>query len=260
MFIKELGFEVKTSTLSFKDIDAKQGIVVGYFSAFGNKDSDGDIILPGAYAKSINERGPKSNKPRIKHLLDHNKTKAVAVIQDLQEDEIGLKYESKAGRHIDGQDWLKMCEDGIVTEHSVGFETIKAEEKSDANYMSELLLWEGSSLQAWGSNFSTPIVGVKELKITELHDRFTLLEKAIRNGKYSDNAFVGLEKELKAIKHLLSILTLDTTEPDHTLETTQPGLKEESELLATLNKYYNNLKSSNSGTKGNNPNPGQHQS
>src|SRR5689334_429049 len=138
MFVKELGCEVKTSNIAFKDIDSTKGIVVGYFSAFNNKDSDGDIILPGSFAKSIKERGPKSAKPRIKHLLDHDKRKAVAVIQELDEDEIGLKYESKAGRHTDGQDWLKMCEDGIVTEHSIGFETIKEDKKSEGNNMSEL--------------------------------------------------------------------------------------------------------------------------
>lgn len=225
MFIKELGFEVKTSSIAFKDIDAKKGIVTGYFSAFNNKDSDGDIILPGFFAKSIKERGPKSAQPRVKHLLDHNRTKAVAVLQDLKEDNIGLQYESKAGRHTNGQDWILMCEDGIITEHSVGFETIKDERKDNINYLMEGILWEGSSLQGWGANANTPITGIKELKLTELSDRFVLIEKCIRNGKYSDEAFPHLEKELKAIKYLLQLLTLDTTKPDHPIDTTLPGLK-----------------------------------
>lgn len=242
MFIKELGFEVKTSNLAFKDIDSKQGIVIGYFSAFNNRDSDKDIILPGFYAKSIKERGPKSAQPRIKHLLDHSRTKAVAVIKELEEDAIGLRYESKAGRHTDGQDWILMCEDGIVTEHSVGFETIKSDKKKDEDttYLVEGIMWEGSSLQTWGANQKTPIVGVKELKVAELQDRFALIEKCIRNGKYSDDAFPKLEKELKAIKHLLSLLTLDTTEPDHQLDTTQPGLTEEkADILISLFTFKN---------------------
>jgi HK97 family phage prohead protease len=227
MFVKELGCEVKTSAIEFKDIDTQKQIVVGYFSAFGSKDSDGDIILPGSYAKSIKERGPKSAKPRIKHLLDHDKRKAVAILQELEEDSIGLKYTSKAGSHTDGQDWFKMCECGIITEHSVGFETIKEESKSDANYMSELLLWEGSSLQAWGANENTPVVGIKEMKLKELNDRFAVIEKAMRSGTFTDETFIKLEKELQTIKHLLSILTLDTTEPDPKTDTTLPGLKED---------------------------------
>lgn len=232
MFIKELGCEVKTSDIKFKDLDSKQQIVVGYFSAFGSKDSDGDIILPGSYAKSIKERGPKSAKPRIKHLLDHDKKKAVAVILDLEEDEIGLKYTSKAGTHDAGQDWFKMCESGIISEHSVGFETIKEDKKSDANYMSELLLWEGSSLQSWGANMNTPISEIKERKLHELMERFTTIEKAMRNGTFTDIVFTQLEKELNQIKHLLSILTSDTTEPDHSTDTTLPGLKED-EVIQT---------------------------
>lgn len=244
MFIKELGYEIKviqsTGPVAIKDIDKKQGIVIGYFSHFNSKDSDGDIILKGAYTKSIQERGPKSSNPRIKHLLDHSRTNAIAVIKDLQEDEIGLRYESKAGQHTNGRDWLLMCEDGIITEHSVGFETIKAENKADGNHMSELLLWEGSSLQAWGSNQNTPVVGLKALKTAELGDRIANIEKGIRNGKYSDEAFIGLEKELKAIKHLLSLLTIDTIEPEHSDETTQPGLKYD-DYADVIKHFKNNL-------------------
>lgn len=241
MYIEELGMEVKTSSLKFKDIDTKQGIVIGYFAAFGNKDADGDIIVPGAFTKTIKEQGPKSAHPRIKHLLDHNKTKGVAIIQELSEDAVGLRYESKAGRHTLGQDWLLMCEDGIVTEHSIGFETIKNEQQKDANIMSELALWEGSSLQAWGSNWNTPVAGVKafkQFKYKELSDRFDILEKGFRDGKYSDETFIKLDRELRTIKHLLSILTVDTIQPDSTENTTEPGQDEKDEAVLLAIKQF----------------------
>lgn len=244
MFVKELGYEFKSVDMSFKDIDTSKGIVVGYFSCFNTKDADGDIILPGAYTKSIKERGPKSAKPRIKHLLDHDKKKAVAVIQDLMEDEVGLRYESKAGTHDLGQDWLKMCESGIITEHSVGFETIKENKGKDGNnYMSELLLWEGSSLQAWGANENTPIVGLKEMKVEELHERFAVIEKAIRNGTFTDETFIKLEKQLSKINHLLSILT-STTEPEQETSTTLPEQKEDDskEIIEAIKQFTNSLK------------------
>lgn len=240
MYIKELGFEVKATDIGFKDIDTTKGIVVGYFSAFGNKDADGDIIMPGAYLKTIRERGPKSAKPRIKHFLDHSRFNTVAVINELAEDTVGLKYESKAGSHTNGQDWLKMCIDGIVTEHSVGIQTVKNDKKSDGNYLLELQMWEGSSLQAWGSNSETPITGVKELNMKHLSERFELLEKAIRNGTYTDGTFVRLEDELKHIKSLLSKLT-DTTEPDRKDDTTQPGAID-SEAIETIKRFTNKLK------------------
>lgn len=238
MYIEELGYEVKTANIAFKDIDSKQGIVVGYFSAFGNEDSDGDIIPSGAFTKTIKEKGPKSAQPRIKHFMDHNSTKVPAVIKELEQDNVGLRYESKAGRDTEGRDWLLKCEDGIITEHSIGFETVKSEKQKDgANVITEIALWEGSSLHAWGSNYRTPIVGVKafkQFKYDELSSRFDLLEKAIRNGKYSDETFVKLEKELKTIKHLLHILTLDTTQPDHKDGTTESGETDKSDETVLL--------------------------
>jgi phage head maturation protease len=42
-----------------KDLDTKQGIVTGYYSVFGNIDSDGDMIMPGAFLKTISENGPE---------------------------------------------------------------------------------------------------------------------------------------------------------------------------------------------------------
>ncbi len=80
-----------------KDVDTKQGIVSGYFAAFGNKDSDGDIITPGAFTKTIAERGPDSQQLRIRHLQDHDYTKAVCRIQQLSEDTFGLGADGAQG-------------------------------------------------------------------------------------------------------------------------------------------------------------------
>jgi HK97 family phage prohead protease len=189
-----------------KDVDVSKGIVTGYFSAFGNKDSDGDIIQKGAYTKSINE-----NFDRIKHLLDHDRTKAVGKLQSLKQDEFGLYYESKAGRHTQGQDFLKMAEDGIITEHSVGFQTIKEHnsKEENANIITEVRLLEGSSLQTWGSNQFTPLMGVKsEADVIAL---FATLEKALKNGTYSDECFKNtIIPRYKAIE---SILPQSSTKP-----------------------------------------------
>lgn len=244
MYIKEFGYEIKSTDIPIKDVDTKQGIVIGYFSAFGVKDRDGDIIEKGAFAKSIQERGPKSTRPRIKHLLDHNKTIAVGPIQDLFEDNVGLGYQTKAGRHTAGQDWLKMCEDGIITEHSTGTLPYPAgmKKKSDGNHIYEAKLWEGSSLQSWGANEFTPIVGFKSLKFEELKDRFDILEKAMRTGTYSDDTFIQvIEPELKHIKRIIDNFSDATTEPEPEPQTTQPDTKDYDLLMAlkSINQIFN---------------------
>jgi len=240
MYVADLGFDVKWVEYGFKDLDTKQGIVSGYFSAFGNKDSDGDIIVKGAYAKTIQENGPKSARPRIKHQLDHNRFNTVAVIQELSEDNIGLAYVSKAGSHNNGQDWFKMCVDGIITEHSVGIEQIKGDKKSDANYMLELKLWEGSSLQSWGSNFMTPVTETKALEYSRLMQKFHAIEKGLRDGTYTDATFIKLEAELNNIKNLLIKLN-DTTEPGAKSESTQPAAIDGG-VFDTLKQFTNSLK------------------
>jgi HK97 family phage prohead protease len=190
---------LKSFEQSVKDVDTVQGIVSGYFSKFGNKDSDGDIIQKGAYTKTIQE-----NFRRIKHLLDHDRTKAVGVIQELKEDEYGLFYVSKAGRHTLGQDFLKMAEDGIITEHSVTIIPIKQKQSEElkANIITEVKMMEGSSLQFWGANEMTPIVGVKSE--SDLFDLMNVLEKALRNGTYSDDTFKEIEKRYKGLKDIFT--------------------------------------------------------
>ena len=49
----------KSTQLVVKDVDDTKGIVKAYYSAYGNEDSDGDIIVMGAATKSASERGPR---------------------------------------------------------------------------------------------------------------------------------------------------------------------------------------------------------
>lgn len=221
---------------SFKDLDTKEGIVTGYFAHFGNIDSDGDIIVKGAFAKTIQENGPLSGQPRIKHLLDHDRTKGVGVLRVLQEDETGLYYESKAGSWSLGQDFIKMCDDGLITEHSIGYSVIKGNATNQAYELLELRLREGSSLQCWGANPMTPLTGVKS--DTDLLEYTQVLKKALKNGTYTDETFIQLEKQFAEIQ---AFLQTKTTQPDPievTEDTTEPGDDEKqlSQFISQLRK------------------------
>jgi HK97 family phage prohead protease len=181
------------------DVDVKKGIVTGYFSSFDNMDSDGDIIRKGAFSKTINE-----NFSRIRHLLDHDATKSVGKILELKEDNKGLYYESKAGRHTLGRDYLLMVEDGLINEHSIGFVTIKQKGMGQYNEITEVKLYEGSSLQGWGANEMTPITGMKSYEtIGFMMDNIL---NAIKNGKYTDETFAKLELQLLQLHKELALL------------------------------------------------------
>lgn len=131
-------FEQK-NTGAIKDIDVKSRIVTGYLSAFGNVDSDNDIIEKGAFSKSINERFND-----IFYLQQHDWSKPLGKFKKLVEDEKGLYFEGEIINTSFGEDQLKLYEAGIVKEHSIGFITVKSEKGNNARIIKEVKLYEGS--------------------------------------------------------------------------------------------------------------------
>lgn len=198
--------------IGIKDIDGRQGIVTGYFACFDTIDSDGDIIKKGAFVKTIQEWGPGSARPRIKHLQNHDANKPLGKILVLKEDDYGLYYESQVGTHELGEDFIKMIDSGLITEHSIGYRTMKYNQlkpwsewkEGDAmRELTELKLWEGSSLTAWGANMYTPLTGLKsEEKGERVSKRIDLVIKSLRNGTFTDETFDMLEIELRQLQQV----------------------------------------------------------
>jgi HK97 family phage prohead protease len=197
-------YKYKILEMEVKDVDRKEGIVSGYFSAFNVKDSDGDIIRPGAFKQSIQEWGPEG-KGRVKHLLNHDPGKPLGKILELKEDDYGLFYRSQIGIHDLGRDFVKMVESDLIKEHSIGFNTLKSQknEKEAAIDLLHLKLFEGSSLTAWGANEYTPLLEMKSGNLETLKDRMNKFEKFVRNTDASDDT---IELCLLQIKQLSQII------------------------------------------------------
>ena len=82
------------------------------------------------------------------------------------------------------------------------------------NEISEVKLYEGSSLQGWGANEMTPITGIKSFEDTNL--LMDNILNAIKNGKYTDETFAKLELQLLQLHKQLQILkeaSVETQEP-----------------------------------------------
>ena len=182
----------------FSDIEIKQGIVSGYFAMFGNKDLDGDIIERGAFAKTVSERGP-NGKGLIKYLLDHDKYKVVAKINELEEDSKGLRYVAKIGSHSLGQDFLKMVESGLINQHSFGFVPIKEQydQVSKANRIKEVMMLEGSAIQFLGANPETSMIELKDM--TQAIELINKLEKFIKTSDVTDETMQEIENKIKSL-------------------------------------------------------------
>lgn len=197
--------------------DSKEGIIEGYLSAFGVVDAYKDVMIPGAFAKSIMERGPKSAKPRIKYILNHDVSKPVGTFMELSEDSFGLKYIAKVGDWTLAQDYLKMVEGGAITEHSIGYELMKWERDAtnDTLKLNEVRLWEGSGLTGWGVNENTPITGIKSAE--QYQSRIKALEAFVRNTTATDECIEMLMIEIKQLNQLLiekSTAPEQTTQPE----------------------------------------------
>ena len=216
--MKNISFKNYNATI--KDLDVATGIVTGYFSQFNSIDLDGDVIMPGAFTKTIAERGPDSSKPEIAYLWQHDTTKPLGKLMVLREDNFGLYFEAKMSDTTWGEDALKLYRDGVITQHSIGYQVIKSVEtqmdmEEEVEQIYEVKLWEGSAV-TFGANPNTPFTGFKSLE--EREDRIKTLVKAIKNGSYTDETFGLIEFELLKLISLVkseepTVVTPEDTEP-----------------------------------------------
>jgi len=203
---------------SIKDIDEKGGVIVGYFSIFGNKDSDNDVITKGAYKKTLSE-----NYNRVKHLYQHDPFKPLSGVKngmlEVSEDSKGLAFKSTISQTSWGRDAIKLYADGVVDEHSVGFQTVKSVDRNDYREITEIKLWEGSTV-TWGAN--SLALSKSEFSVDDLTKKMDSVIKAIRNGKYeNEDIFDNLEYYFKQLQQLFINLTNESksaTQPASTVE------------------------------------------
>lgn len=186
-----------------KDIDDK-GVVTMYVSAFGNEDSDRDVIKRGAYSKTI-----KENINRIKHLKNHRRDMSLGYPLEMTEDEFGLKVVSKM--NLDKpivqdtySDYKFFADGGRTLEHSVAIDVVKDEVDRDkeTRIIHEVKLAEYSTLDFWGANENTPMIDIKSA--SEVMDTMNLLELMLKKGNYSDEKFRNIEITINKLKALVS--------------------------------------------------------
>lgn len=154
----------------------------------------------------------------------------VGTLTILQEDDYGLYYESKAGSYPDGRNFLMYVDDKVITEHSIGFKILNSETKSDHTLITEMALWEGSSLRLWGANPSTPITGMKSFE--DIIDAMQKMQKILSSGKYTDDEMIRIEQSHKALSGFIK-----TTQPG---SSTAPD-ESENEVKLMLNAFKQGL-------------------
>ncbi len=145
--------------------------VTGIAAVIGNVDDSGDMIMPGAFNKTLQE-----NIKRIRHLWQHDSSSPpVAVIKRVRE--VSRKSlpqslldafpEAQGGLEVEreyldtprGNEILQGIAKGAISEMSFGYDVIKAKinQKSSIRELHEVRLWDISDVN-WGMNPATMAV------------------------------------------------------------------------------------------------------
>lgn len=187
-------------------IDEQKHVIRVKFASFGNKDSAGDILIKGCFAKSINERGPESSTNRkIAFLWQHNMADPIGRILAIEELEDGAYAEVQLS-NFDAvpnakRAWYQLV-DGDINQFSFGFryvwDKMEYDENLDAFIVKEVVLHE-ISVVTLGANERTEFVGTVKG-----------LEQALRNASQ--------DEKIKLKQQILDILKAAEPEPPLTHE------------------------------------------
>lgn len=159
--------------------------ISGYAAIYGNKDSSGDILVKGCFAKSISERGPDSKTNRkIAFLWMHDMDEPLGKITKLYEDEKGLYFEAKLDMIPEADRALIQMESGTLNQFSIGYQYVwdkmEYDESQDAFIIKEVNLFE-CSVVTIGANEDTEYSGLKSEQIeSEENKLFRDTEKALK--------------------------------------------------------------------------------
>ena len=146
--------EKKSLEIKMESFNPENGIVKGYAAVFGNEDSYGDIILPGAFKETI-----KNKKPKF--LLQHDSTRVIGFISYTEEKEKGLFFEGQIQKDEikDGAEAYALLKSGALDSFSIGYNTEDYFIKDDKRYLTKINLGE-ISIVTFPAN--------TEAKVTEL--------------------------------------------------------------------------------------------
>lgn len=140
--------------LEIKDI-SQEGSFEGWLSPYGNVDGTGDIVEPGAYTKTLKDRGNK-----VPLLWQHQPSLPIGELT-LEERTEGLwcKGQLLMADTVAQRAYL-FIKARIVKGLSIGFESLRDEVVNGVRKLKEIRLWEGS-IVTFPANESALIASVK---------------------------------------------------------------------------------------------------
>ena len=132
--------ELKFTALDLKRVEP-DGSFAGYASLFDKEDLGHDIVAPGAFRDSLQQRGPAG----IKMLFQHNPSEPIGIWEQLQEDARGLFARGRLMPEVArAREVLALMRAGALDGLSIGFRTLlgRRDAKTGIRRLAKVDLWE----------------------------------------------------------------------------------------------------------------------
>jgi HK97 family phage prohead protease len=152
----------ETKSLTLDIALNEEGKFSGYASVFNVPDRQNDIVLPGAFKRTLIERGGE-----VKLLWQHSFEEPIGVIENLYEDNTGLFMEARLLLDVSrGKEAYSLLKAGAVEGLSIGYTVTQYDyaPKTGHRLIKDVDLWE-VSLVTFPANAQAKVAKVKKLDV-----------------------------------------------------------------------------------------------
>lgn len=144
MLQTDFGLEIKFCQIG-QAVTVTDGTAIeGYASFFGLADQGNDVVVQGAYGRSLKRLADKGG--RVKMLWQHDPAQPIGIWDEVKEDGRGLYVRGRILADVEkGREAVALIAAGAIDGLSIGYRTIVAEKDAKGRrLLQELELWEVS--------------------------------------------------------------------------------------------------------------------
>jgi len=272
--------------LNLRDIDTKTRTITYVGHTYNYLYHGYEAIAPGSATKSIAENGPKSTGlAKIKHAINHDYSMLppgkITLLDEREMDIKGQKVnviygETKLTDNTPGNDLLMSYLDGVIDNHSIGFQYLDYNffEKGHGNseegkkykqfkdnlvnpealgddadmvcLVSGIRLRDISSVN-FGAQDMTPYLGAKsansESLALKVMNKIQKLEQTVRRGLQSDEMMESFELQILQMKEFMRNLFEDVTLKEMLLNAVNKDVNKNKQNVNTGKVIINNIAS-----------------